>query len=161
MTEESRFHSQEGEEILLFFKAPKPALRPTQPYVQWVTEALCLVLKRPGPEGDDSPPWGANGLHRNMCTFYLQALVGFCFRYSSYIYTADYISHNSNFVTLLAVYKYEMIYRQSSEVLQNRCEKLCYFLMKCLQFVVMFRSSRLCAEMYVLIAALLRLKFEA
>jgi hypothetical protein len=38
--------------------------------------------------------------------------------------TDDYISYNSNFVILLAVCKYEKVYRWSSEVLWKRCGNL-------------------------------------
>jgi hypothetical protein len=34
----------------------RPAVRPTQPPIQWVPGALSLGVKRPGREGDRSPP---------------------------------------------------------------------------------------------------------
>jgi len=43
---------------------------------------------------------------------------------TTYISTADYILYNSNFVILLAVCKYEMVYRWPSEVLRKRCGNL-------------------------------------
>jgi hypothetical protein len=41
--------------IFLFTTASRPALVPTQPPVQWVPEALSLVVKRTGRETDHSP----------------------------------------------------------------------------------------------------------
>jgi hypothetical protein len=42
--------------IFLFTTASRTALRPTQPPIQWVTDALSLGVKRPGREADHSPP---------------------------------------------------------------------------------------------------------
>jgi len=42
--------------MFLFYTASRPALRPTQPPIQWVTEALFLGLRRPGREADRLSP---------------------------------------------------------------------------------------------------------
>jgi hypothetical protein len=39
--------------------ASRPALGPTQPPIQWVSEALSLGVKQPGSEADHSPPSSA------------------------------------------------------------------------------------------------------
>jgi hypothetical protein len=46
-------------EISVFTTASRPALRPTQPPIQWVPAALSLGVKRPGREADHSPPCSA------------------------------------------------------------------------------------------------------
>jgi hypothetical protein len=43
-------------EVILSSTASRPALGPTQPPIQWVTEALPLGVKRLGREADHSPP---------------------------------------------------------------------------------------------------------
>jgi hypothetical protein len=43
----------------LFDTMSRPALRPTQPPIKWVPEALSLGVKRPGRENDYSPPFSA------------------------------------------------------------------------------------------------------
>jgi hypothetical protein len=43
----------------LFTTAPKMALGPTQPLIQWVLGSLSLGVKRPGREADHSPPSSA------------------------------------------------------------------------------------------------------
>jgi hypothetical protein len=43
----------------LFSKSSRPALRSTQPPIQWVTGALSAGVKRPGREVDHSPPTSA------------------------------------------------------------------------------------------------------
>jgi hypothetical protein len=45
-----------GRDFILFVTAPRPALGPTQPPIQWVPEALTLRVKWPGREADHSPP---------------------------------------------------------------------------------------------------------
>jgi hypothetical protein len=50
---------QQGEEIFLFSIASRPALRPVQPHIQWVPEALSWGINRPGREADHSPPSNA------------------------------------------------------------------------------------------------------
>jgi hypothetical protein len=40
----------------LFSTSSRPALRSTQPLIQWVPGALSPGVKRPGPEADHSPP---------------------------------------------------------------------------------------------------------
>jgi hypothetical protein len=42
-----------------FFSSPPTALRSTQPPIQWVSAALCLVKKRLVREADHSPPSSA------------------------------------------------------------------------------------------------------
>jgi hypothetical protein len=42
--------------IFLFTIVSRPALKPTQPPIQWVLGALSLGIKRPGREADHSPP---------------------------------------------------------------------------------------------------------
>jgi hypothetical protein len=43
----------------LFSKSPRPALRSTQPPIQWVPGALSPRVKRPGRVVDHSPPTSA------------------------------------------------------------------------------------------------------
>jgi hypothetical protein len=43
----------------IFSKSSRPALRSTQPHIQWVPGALSAGLKRPGREADHSPPTSA------------------------------------------------------------------------------------------------------
>jgi len=47
---DSEFEYKQGQEILLFFKSPRPALRPTQPPIQWVPVAHSLGIKWPDRE---------------------------------------------------------------------------------------------------------------
>jgi hypothetical protein len=54
-TEETRFDSQQGQEISRCFIASRPALGPTQPPIQWVPEDVSLGVKRQGREADHSP----------------------------------------------------------------------------------------------------------
>jgi hypothetical protein len=42
--------------IFLFSTPSRPALRPTQPSIQWVLQALSLGVKRKGREANHSPP---------------------------------------------------------------------------------------------------------
>jgi hypothetical protein len=50
------FDSQQIQEILLYSVSSRSALRPTQPPVQWKTQALSSGVKRPGREADHLPP---------------------------------------------------------------------------------------------------------
>jgi hypothetical protein len=50
------FYSRQGLGIFLFTTASRMALRPTQPPIQWVPEALSQEIKRAGHEADHSPP---------------------------------------------------------------------------------------------------------
>jgi hypothetical protein len=50
------FESWHGLGIFLFPTAFRPALRPTQSPIQWVSGALSLGVKQPGREADHSPP---------------------------------------------------------------------------------------------------------
>jgi hypothetical protein len=50
------FDSRLGQEIFLYYTASRPALKPTQPPIQWVLGALSLGIKQPGREADHSPP---------------------------------------------------------------------------------------------------------
>jgi hypothetical protein len=50
------FKSGQGLGIFLFTTASRPALRPTQPTIQWVPGALSLGVKRPRHEAEHSPP---------------------------------------------------------------------------------------------------------
>jgi hypothetical protein len=52
------FDSQQGLGIF-FTTASRTVLRPTQPPIQWVPEALSLGVKRQGREADHSPPSSA------------------------------------------------------------------------------------------------------
>jgi hypothetical protein len=52
------FDSQQGQEIFLYSTASRPALSPTQPHIQWY-RVLSAGVKRPGREGDHSPPASA------------------------------------------------------------------------------------------------------
>jgi hypothetical protein len=47
-----------GQNILLSSAASRPAMRPTQPAIQWVPGALSLWQKRLEREADHSPPCG-------------------------------------------------------------------------------------------------------
>jgi hypothetical protein len=53
------FDSRRRLEMFLFTTASRTAMRPTQPLIQWVPGALFLGVKRPGREGDRSPPSSA------------------------------------------------------------------------------------------------------
>jgi len=53
----SRVRFPEGLVIFLFITTSRPAPRPTQPPIQWVTGTLSLGIKRPGSEADYSPPF--------------------------------------------------------------------------------------------------------
>jgi hypothetical protein len=55
------FESRHGLGIILFTTASIPALRPTQPSIQWVTGSLSLGVKVPRREADHSPPFSAEG----------------------------------------------------------------------------------------------------
>jgi hypothetical protein len=48
-----------NDSMFLLAIASRPALRPTQPPIQWVPGALSLGVKRPGCEADHSPPSNA------------------------------------------------------------------------------------------------------
>jgi hypothetical protein len=48
----------------LFFTVSRPALRPTQPPIQWVTGGLPSGVKRPGHEADHLPPPNAEVKNR-------------------------------------------------------------------------------------------------
>jgi hypothetical protein len=50
------FDSRLGLGILLFTTAPRTALGPIPPPIQWVPGALSLGVKRVGREADHSPP---------------------------------------------------------------------------------------------------------
>jgi hypothetical protein len=56
-TEESWFDSQQEKEIILFPKASRSALGPTQPHIQRI---FSRGVKRPGREADHSPPPSAD-----------------------------------------------------------------------------------------------------
>jgi hypothetical protein len=53
------FDSRRGLGVFLFTTVSRTALKPTQPPIQWVLEALSLGLKRQGHETDHSPPSSA------------------------------------------------------------------------------------------------------
>jgi hypothetical protein len=53
------FESRYGLGFFFFFTVSRPALGPTQPPIQWITEAVSLGVKRPGREADHSPPSSA------------------------------------------------------------------------------------------------------
>jgi hypothetical protein len=53
------FESRQGLGIFLFISTSGPALGPTQPPIQWVPWTLCLGVKQPGHEADQSPPSSA------------------------------------------------------------------------------------------------------
>jgi hypothetical protein len=47
-------------EIFLLSAVSRLGLKPTQPPIQWIPEALSSVEKRPGHEADHSPPPNAD-----------------------------------------------------------------------------------------------------
>jgi hypothetical protein len=59
----SGFDPREGQGRVCFFfsfaPTSRPALRPTQPPIRWVTSTLSPWVKRPGHEADHSPPSNA------------------------------------------------------------------------------------------------------
>jgi hypothetical protein len=62
------FGSRQGLGIFLFTTASRPALRPTQPPIQWIPGALSLRVKRPGREADHSPPSSVEFMNSGSCT---------------------------------------------------------------------------------------------
>jgi hypothetical protein len=65
------FDSQQEQEIFLFSTVARPALRPTQPPTQLVTEALCPRIKWLGHEADQSP----SVLRSRMVELYLHCRI--------------------------------------------------------------------------------------
>jgi hypothetical protein len=59
ITEEPGFDFRQGREFTLPSTASIPALRPTQPPIQWAPAAISQELKRPGREYGQSFPTGA------------------------------------------------------------------------------------------------------
>jgi hypothetical protein len=53
------YDSRQGKEIFLHFTESRPALRSTQPPIQWVPGAFPRGVKRPGCETDYSSPSSA------------------------------------------------------------------------------------------------------
>jgi len=53
------FEFRRGLKIFHSDTVSRLVLGPTQPPIQWVTEALSLGVKRPGHEADHSPPFSA------------------------------------------------------------------------------------------------------
>jgi hypothetical protein len=66
--DDRRFESRQGLEIVLFTIASRPALRPTQSPIQWVTGALSLVVKRPRCEADHSVSFSGKVENAWSCT---------------------------------------------------------------------------------------------
>jgi hypothetical protein len=66
--EDRRFESRQGLGIFLFTAISRPALRSTQPPIQWVQGALSLEVKRSGREADHLPPSSAED--KNACRHY-------------------------------------------------------------------------------------------
>jgi hypothetical protein len=56
MLDDREFETRQGLGIFIFTTASRPALEPTQPPIQWLPEALSLMVKRPDREADHSPP---------------------------------------------------------------------------------------------------------
>jgi hypothetical protein len=56
MTEETGFSGVGSKRIVVFSTKSRPVLRPTQPQIQWLTEAASLQVKWQGREADRSPP---------------------------------------------------------------------------------------------------------
>jgi hypothetical protein len=54
---QSEFDSRQGLGIFLFATASRPALRSTQPPIQWVPRVLSPGVKGPGREADYSPQY--------------------------------------------------------------------------------------------------------
>jgi hypothetical protein len=62
----------------LFSRSSRPALRSTQPPIQWEPEALSPGVKRPGREVDHSPPTSAEVKNYDMvCEFFVVRFNGF------------------------------------------------------------------------------------
>jgi hypothetical protein len=59
IAEESWFNSRQVQEIYLFSNMSEPALRTTQPPIQWVSWAVSLGVKQSGREADHSLPCDA------------------------------------------------------------------------------------------------------
>jgi hypothetical protein len=53
---ESGFDSRKEQDIFLFFTVPRRALKPTQPPIKYVTEALSPGVRRSVCEAGHSPP---------------------------------------------------------------------------------------------------------
>jgi len=53
------FDSRYWKGIFVCTTASRQILKPTQPPIQWIPEALSTVVERPGREADRSPPSGA------------------------------------------------------------------------------------------------------
>jgi hypothetical protein len=61
------FDSWQGLGTFLFTTASRTALEPTQPPIQWVSDALSLEVKRPGREADHTPSSSAEV--KNVCSY--------------------------------------------------------------------------------------------
>jgi hypothetical protein len=55
MAKEFWFNSQQGEDIFVFSKVSRPAVRPTQPSIQWVRVLFFSGVKWLGHDADHSP----------------------------------------------------------------------------------------------------------
>jgi hypothetical protein len=65
--DDREFESRQGLGILPFTTESRPALRPTQPPIQWIPEALSLAVKWLGHESDHSTPSSAEVMHKWSC----------------------------------------------------------------------------------------------
>jgi hypothetical protein len=82
------FDSRRGPGIFLFTTAPRTALGPTQPPIQWVPGTISLGVKRPGREADHSPLSSAEVKNASSCTSTPQyVLVAWCL-----------VKHRDNFI---------------------------------------------------------------
>jgi hypothetical protein len=81
------FDSRRGMGIFLFTTAPRTALGPLQPPIQWVPGALSLGIKLLGPAADHSPPSSTEV--KECVELYIHSL---------YVFMAWYlIKHRGNF----------------------------------------------------------------
>jgi hypothetical protein len=70
----SGFDSRQGQEILLYSTASNPALKHTQPALQWVRWDISPGVKRSEREADQSPPFNAKS---RMVELYLHFPIRF------------------------------------------------------------------------------------
>jgi hypothetical protein len=75
--------SRHGKEISLFSLTTRPALMPTRPPLKTVPEAPTLGVKRPGHEGQHSPPSSAKNKNGRLIPPLSNRLHGVALKYFS------------------------------------------------------------------------------